>query len=111
MREHFKIRTTYIDYCVEEEDVCETVCEDASIEEDSEEFYDAIHAEIERVKSELPQELELEIDCEPEDLDDAVADTISEKTGWPVNRVSYYEPIGEFIETKGETLSPFDYME
>lgn len=92
MIKHFRIRTTSIDYCVEEEDVCEKICEDASIEEDSEEFYDAIHAEIGKVKDGLPQHLELEVDCEPEGLDDAVADAICKKTGWLVNGFAY-EPV------------------
>jgi len=86
---YFKVKTTSIDYCIKEEDVCEKICEDASIEEDSEEFYDAIHAEIKRVKDGLPQHLELEIECDPEDLDDMVCDAISEETGWPVNGFAY----------------------
>lgn len=82
-KEHrYKIQVTGIDYCVEEEDVYETVCEDASIEEDTEEFYAAIEAEIERIKSELPQEMELEIISEPDELDSIVCDEVSEKTGW-----------------------------
>jgi hypothetical protein len=86
---YYRVKTTSIDYCVEEEDVCEKICEDASIEEDSEEFYDAIHAEIKRVKDGLPQKLELEIECDPEDLDDMVCDAISEETGWLVNGFAY----------------------
>lgn len=86
---YYRVKTTSVDYCVEEEDVCEKICEDASIEEDSEEFYDAIHAEIKRVKESLPQHLELEIECDPEDLDDMVCDAISEETGWLVNGFAY----------------------
>ena len=89
MVKYFRVKTTHIDYCIEEEDVMEDICEDASIEEDSEEFYDAIDAEIKRIKSELPQHLELEIECEEEDLDDMVCDAISEETGWLVNGFTY----------------------
>jgi len=85
----YKIKVTSVDYCVEKEDVCEKICEDVTIEEDSEEFYDAIHEEIERVKTSLPQELELEIECEPEDLEDQIADAISEETGWLNNSFTY----------------------
>ena len=89
MVKYFRVRTTHIDYCVEEEDVMEDICEDASIEEDSEEFYDAIDAKIKEVKESLPQHLELEIECEEEDLDDMVCDAISEETGWLVNGFAY----------------------
>ena len=85
----YKIKVTSVDYCVEEEDVCEKVCEDVTIEEDSEEFYDAIHEEIGRVKTSLPQTLDLEIECEPEDLDSQIADAISEETGWLNNCFTY----------------------
>jgi len=89
MVKYYRIRTTSIDYCVEDEDVCEDICLDPEIEEDSEEFYDAIEAEIVRVKNSLPQTLELEIECEPEDLDDEVCEAVSEETGWLVNGLSY----------------------
>ena len=73
----YKVETTQIDYCVEDEDVCDYVNEDQ------------IDAEIERIKSSLPQRLELEIECEPEDLDDMVCDAIGEETGWLVNSFDY----------------------
>jgi len=86
---YFKIKTTKIDYCVEEEDVCDAVANDASIEEDSEEYYNEIHRRIEEIKDSLPQELILEFECEPEDLDDLITDAISEETGWLVNYGEY----------------------
>ena len=88
----FKIRTDWIDYCVEEEDVCEEICEDVTIEEDSEEFYDAIHAKIEEIKDSLPQNLELEVECDEEEidyLDELVCDEITETTGWLINGFDY----------------------
>ena len=89
MVKYFRVKTTHIDYCVEEEDVCDEIANDLEIEEDSEEYYDAIHNEIKRIKETLPQELILEIECEEEDLDDMVCDAISEETGWLVNGFSY----------------------
>ena len=90
MEKYYKVKTTSIDYCVEDEDVCEDICNDPEIEEDSEEFYDAIEAKIEEIKNSLPQELILEFyDCEREDLDDIVCDAISEETGWLVNSFTY----------------------
>lgn len=85
----YKIKVTAVDYYVSDEDVCESVCEDVTIEEDSEEFYDVINAKIKEVKESLPQTMELEIECEPEDLDDMVCDAVSEETGWLNNSVTY----------------------
>lgn len=78
----FKIRTTHIDYCVEEEDVCSKFDNDPTIEEDSEEYYQAIHNEIARIKDELPQEIELTVECEKRDLDETICDEITNRTGW-----------------------------
>ena len=86
---YYKVKTTDIDYCVEEEDVCWQFDNDLELEEDSEEYYDAIHDEIKKIKSELPQVLFLEIECEPDDLDDEVCEAVSEETGWLVNGLSY----------------------
>lgn len=85
----YHIKTTSIDYCIEDEDVCWQFDNDPEIEEDSEEYYDAIHAEVKRIKKELPQTLEFEIECEEEDLNFEVCDAVSEETGWLVNSVSY----------------------
>ena len=85
----YKVKTTSIDYSVTDEDVCWQVDNDPEIEEDSEEYYDAIHAEVARIKKELPQTMELEIECEEEDLSFEVCDAVSEQTGWLVNSVSY----------------------
>ena len=85
----YKVKTTKIDYCVEPEDVCWQFDNQADLEEDSEEYYEAIHAKIKRIKDSLPQVLVLEIECDPEDLDDMVGDAISEETGWLVNHFEY----------------------
>lgn len=86
---YYKVKTTYIDYCVEEEDVCDEIANDPEIEEDSEEYYEAIHNEINWIKETLPQVLVLEIECDLEDLDDMVGDAISEETYWLVNSFEY----------------------
>jgi hypothetical protein len=85
----YKVKVTSIDYCIEEEDVMEDICEDASIEEDSEEFYNAIHAKIEEIRNSLPQTMELEIECEPDELDYLVCEAVSEETGWLNYSVTY----------------------
>ena len=86
---YFKVRTTDIDYYVSNDDVYEKVCEDASIEEDSEEYYDAIYNEVAKIKSELPQTMELEIECGREHLDDEVCEAISNEVGWLINSCTY----------------------
>ena len=98
---YFKVRTTDVDYYVSNDDVYEKVCEDASIEEDSDEFYDAI----EKARTELEKELDFDpemqnlefefYDCEKEDLDELVCDAISSETGWLINGFNY-----EIIESK-----------
>ena len=85
----YQIKVTSVDYCVEEEDVCTEIDNDPEIEEDSEEYYDAIHKRIAEIKAELPQELDLEITCEPEDLEDEIADAISDETDWLNNSFTY----------------------
>lgn len=90
MRKFYKVKTTHIDYCVEEEDICETFEEmHPEVEVDSDEYWEAIDTEINRLKNNLPQTLELEIECEEEDLDDEVGEAISEETGWLVNGFTY----------------------
>jgi len=73
----YRIRTTRIDYCIEDEDVCEYVPEDQ------------IEAEIERIKSSLPQHMVFTIECDKDDLDDMVCDAIGNETGWLINSFDY----------------------
>jgi hypothetical protein len=90
---HYKVRTTYIDYYVTKEDVEETVLDDLDeLERESmseDELDEIIEQAIETTRSGLPQELELEITCEPEDLEDMIVDAISEEVGWLVNYFEY----------------------
>jgi len=82
MYKFYRVKTTHIDYCVEDEDVIDTLPMDDPDDEDIEDAIDA-------VKASLPQVLELEIECEPDDLDDMVCDAISEETGWLVDGFTY----------------------
>lgn len=91
---YYKVKTTKIEYWIEAEDVCDEIANDPEIEEDSEEYYEAIHNEIKRIKESLPQVLVLEIECDPEDFDDVAGDAISEETGWLVNYF-YYDILEE----------------
>lgn len=77
----YQIKVTSVDYCVEDEDVIDYVSEDPTDEE--------IENKIAEIKATLPQELDLEITCEPEDLEDQIADAISEETGWLNNSFTY----------------------
>lgn len=78
----FKIKAFDIEYSITAEDVWFL----DNVENFTDEDFDR---EIERIKNELPQELELEITCEPEDLEDELVDTISEETGWLIEGCSY----------------------
>lgn len=91
IEEHFKIRVKGIDYCVEAEDVCDVIANDASIEEDSDEYYEAIEEKIAEVKSKLPTTVDIEVDGLEEDLDELVPDAVSEKTNWLIYGYSSYE--------------------
>lgn len=83
--ETYKVKLYDIDYCVEDEDVCSKFDNDVTIEEDSEEYYEAIHNEIIKIKKELPKEVIVDVECEEEDLETVACDMVSEKTGWLIN--------------------------
>lgn len=85
----YKVRAYDINYCVEDEDVCQEFDNDPSIEEDSEEYYDAINERIAQIKSELPQDMVFSITCPGRELEDEIADAISNETGWLVEGFSY----------------------
>lgn len=85
----YKVRAYDISYCVEDEDVCQEFDNDTELEEDSEEYYDAINERIEQIKSELPQDMVFNITCPAKELEDEIANAISEETGWLVEGFSY----------------------
>ena len=89
--EHFKVRVKGVDYDVEEEDVCQEIDNDPEIEEDSDEYYDAIQKKVEEVKASIPTTVEVEVCCSEDDLDDYVTDAVTEKTGWLINGYQTYE--------------------
>lgn len=87
----YLVKTYNIDYALDEEDVVDEVARDASIEEDSEEYYEAIHEKIAELFNKLPQELTLFIKGvgPNDDLDDLVADAITDETDYLVNSCKY----------------------
>ena len=80
MLKEYKVKVNSVDYCVTEEDAIDYVSDDEDIAD-----------KIKEIKSGLPQELALVItcDCAPEYVEDEIADTISEKTGWLINSFTY----------------------
>ena len=82
MEKVFKIKVTSVEYEVTAQDI-DYIDNDEDCEK-----------EIARIKDSLPQTMEFEIECEREDLDDLVANEISEKTGWLING-SIYEIMEE----------------
>ena len=89
MEKTYKVRAYDIDYCVEDEDVCQEIDNDPEIDDNSEEYYDAINARIARIKSELPKDMLFSVTCEPEDLEDEVCNAITNESGWLINGFSY----------------------
>lgn len=84
MLKKYKVRTKYIDYCIEDGDIIDCFwpeCQDW----DEEQF----EKKIDELRYELPQHLSFEIECEPELLECMVCEAISEETGWLVNIFSY----------------------
>ena len=78
MLKEYDIKVTSIDYSVTEEDLI-----DDTIDEE-----DYIN-KIKEIKSELPQTMYLTVTCEPEELEDEIADFISAETGWLTNSFTY----------------------
>ena len=85
----YKVLVTSVDYSIEDQDVCHIVDNDPSIEEDSEEYYEEIEKIKEDIRSKLPQKLNLEVTCYKEDLEDMIADAISQETFWLINSFTY----------------------
>lgn len=78
MLKEYDIKITSIDYSVTEEDIIDDII-------DEEDYIN----KIKEIKSELPQTMYLTITCEPEDLEDEIADFISAETGWLTNSFTY----------------------
>lgn len=86
----FEVETTAIDYDVDYNTCWDIVAEEnPDIDEDSEEFDQLVYAKIDEIKEKLPQVLHLEVTCEKADLDEYVADAVSEETNWLVDAVDY----------------------
>lgn len=86
----FIIKTKEIDYDISYYDLAEFVEEQhPEVDTGTDEFDDLVEKAIEETRSSLPQEMTLEINCEKDDLDDYVADKISEETGWLINYCDY----------------------
>ena len=78
MLKEYDIKVTSIDYSVTEEDLIDDII-------DEEDYVN----KIKEIKSELPQTMYLTVTCEPEELEDEIADFISAETGWLTNSFTY----------------------
>lgn len=78
----YKILVTSINYEIDAEDLGFSL-------QDYQEDYDEVEQEIEKFKSTLPQNLEIELDCEEQDLEDCILNAISDETGYLVNSFTY----------------------
>lgn len=95
MLKEYEIKVTSVDYSITYEDLNFDPFDSVfNSDDDMDEAERQADEEIAKIKAELPQELELEITCEPEDLEDEIADAISDETGW-LNNSFTYEIISE----------------
>lgn len=78
----YKILVTSIDYEIDAEDLGFSL-------QDYQEDYDKVEQEVEKFKSTLPQSLEVELECEEQDLEDCILNAISDETGYLVNSFTY----------------------
>ena len=78
MLKEYDIKVTSVDYSVIEEDLIDDII-------DEEDYIN----KIKEIKSELPQTMYLTVTCEPEELEDEIADFISAETGWLTNSFTY----------------------
>ena len=79
----FTVRCYNIDYCIELEDL-ESNGFDIDNMTDEE-----IEAAKQKIRSTLPEELTLDVECTEEDLEDVVVDVLSDETGWLINSYDY----------------------
>ena len=90
---HYKVRTNYIDYCIEDFEVEELIRErytEIELEELSEDGFEELKESIlDEIISELPQVLEYEVECQEDELDDILCDWISSETGYFINEFDY----------------------
>ena len=77
MLKEYDVKVTSIDYSVTEDFIDDIIDEEDYINK------------IKEIKSELPQTMYLTVTCEPEDLEDKIADFISAETGWLTNSFTY----------------------
>ena len=84
----YQIKVTSVDYYIGYEDLAFDPF-DTCFEENIDAAVRKADEEIESIKANLPQELDLEITCDPDDLEDMIADAISEETGWLNNSFTY----------------------
>lgn len=86
----FKVHVSSVNYDVTFNDCWDIVVDEhPGIDENSDEFDELVYAKIDEIKKSLPQELDLEVTCAKEGLDDYVADAISEETNWLINSCEY----------------------
>lgn len=79
MLKKYEIQVTDIDYDVTEEDVDYLDTE----------FEETIQTEIECIKRSLPHRMHFKMECHEEDLDDCIANYITNKTNWLIKWAKY----------------------
>lgn len=82
----FIVKVTDIDYDIEDDNCIDNAPEAfENLDEDSPEFWELVDKVREDIRKELPTEMTLEISCEKEDLEDYIADVVSDDTNYLIN--------------------------
>lgn len=79
----YTVQVNDVDYEVTEQDVMDYIPE---FHQDDQDFIDDM---VFNVKYGINQKFVLEIECEPDELDELVCDEITHKSGWLVNTFNY----------------------
>jgi hypothetical protein len=83
----YKVKVFDIDYYVGWEDVESNF--DVPEDLDDDDLDEWFEIKIDEIKDLLPKTLTVEVEAEPDDLEDIVCDTVSDITGWLLNSFNY----------------------
>lgn len=80
-RYHYIISTVSIDYHIDDGDLDFSNCSELDKER--------LAQKVLELRSQLPQKVDLEFECDEDQLDNTIASKISERTDWLVNNIKY----------------------
>ena len=102
--EIYNIKVTSVDYSVTEQDIDSSYDLDSKTQEEIDDI-------IQGIKNSLPQTMMLSVECEKEDLEDQIANLISEKTGWLINSFTYEQKAFDDFWLKSSKTGYYYHMQ